>query len=121
MHNSHRLVKGPMRCTLMIHPEDARRRGIAPGAVVLVASRSGTVELPAELTDEVMPGVVSLPHGWGHHRPGLRLAVASNHAGVSVNDLTDELRVDTLSGNAALNGVPVIVQPATAPGPSRLA
>lgn len=121
MHNSRRLVKGPARCTLLIHPDDALRRGIGQGGLVRVASRSGAVELPAELTDEVMPGVVSLPHGWGHHRAGLQLAVASAHAGVSVNDLTDEQRVDTLCGNAALNGVPVIVQPATPQDPSRFA
>ncbi len=121
MHNSRRLVKGPARCTLLIHPDDARRRGIARGGLVRVASRSGAVELPAEVTDEVMPGVVSLPHGWGHRGPGLELAVASAHPGVSVNDLTDERRVDPLCGNAALNGVPVIVQPATPPEPSLFA
>ncbi|MCU0976085.1 MAG: molybdopterin oxidoreductase family protein [Steroidobacteraceae bacterium] len=121
MHNSRRLVKGPARCTLLIHPDDARRRGITQGALVRVAARSGTVTLPAEVTDEVMPGVVSLPHGWGHHRPGLQLSVASAHPGVSVNDLTDEQRVDALCGNAALNGVPVIVRPGAPPDPSQFA
>jgi anaerobic selenocysteine-containing dehydrogenase len=121
MHNSRRLVKGPARCTLLIHPDDARQRAIADGSLVRVSSRSGCVELPVELTESMMPGVVSLPHGWGHHRPGVQLAVASAHAGVSVNDLTDEQRIDALSGNAALNGVPVIVEPAVAAGPQQYA
>jgi anaerobic selenocysteine-containing dehydrogenase len=72
------------------------------------------VDITAELSDEMMPGVVSIPHGWGHHRPGMRLQVASRHAGVSVNDLTDELAVDELCGNSALNGVAVEVRAATA-------
>jgi anaerobic selenocysteine-containing dehydrogenase len=114
MHNSRRLVKGPVRCTLLMHPEDARERAIADGALVRVSSPRGSVEVPAELTTDLMRGVVSLPHGWGHDRPGVRLAVASAHAGASVNDLTDEQRVDALCGNAALNGVPVVVAPAAA-------
>jgi anaerobic selenocysteine-containing dehydrogenase len=102
-------MKGKERCTLLIHPEDAARRGIADGARVTVASRAGCVAAVAEVSDEVMPGVVSLPHGWGHGRPGVRLSVAAAHPGVSVNDLTDDLQVDALSGNAALSGVPVRV------------
>ena len=112
MHNSRRMVKGPLRCTLMMNPEDAARRGMSNGSLARVASRVGQVEIPVEVTDELMPGVVSIPHGWGHHRPGMRMAVASEHAGVSVNDLTDETVLDDLCGNAALNGVPVTVQPA---------
>lgn len=111
MHNSRRLVKGPARCTLMMHPKDAARRAIADGALVRVSSRVGSVEIPVQVTDEVMPGVVSIPHGWGHHRPAVRLRVASRHAGVSVNDLTDEQALDELCGNAALSGVPVVVEP----------
>jgi anaerobic selenocysteine-containing dehydrogenase len=114
MHNSRRLVKGPARCTLLMHPQDAARRGIADGALVEVRSRVGAVTVPAQLTEDVMPGVVSLPHGWGHDRPGIRLGVAEAHAGASVNDLTDEQSVDALCGNAALNGVPVLVNPAEA-------
>lgn len=111
MHNSLRLVKGPERCTLLLHPEDAARRGVTAGQRVVVRSRVGSIELLAELTDEVMPGVVSVPHGWGHDRPGVALETARQHAGVSVNDLTDDRMIDALCGNAALNGVPVRVEP----------
>jgi anaerobic selenocysteine-containing dehydrogenase len=121
MHNSQRLVKGPPRCTLLMHPDDARLRGIRDGAVVQVSSRVGAVELAVELTTDVMPGVVSLPHGWGHGRPGTALSVANAHPGVSANDLTDELAIDELCGNAALNGIPVVVQPAVPIDPSMLA
>jgi anaerobic selenocysteine-containing dehydrogenase len=109
MHNSHRLVRGRERCTLLMHPEDARRRGLGPGGRVRVASRVGEIEAPLEVSDEVMPGVVSLPHGWGHDRDGTRLAVARAHAGTSVNDVTDDARVDQLSGVSSLSGVPVTV------------
>ncbi len=113
MHNSRRLVKGPARCTVLLHPDDAARRGIAAGQQVRVRSRVGSIELPAELTDEMMPGVISVPHGWGHDRPGVALATAREHAGASVNDLTDDRLLDELSGNAALNGVPVRVDAIT--------
>jgi anaerobic selenocysteine-containing dehydrogenase len=112
MHNSRRMVKGPLRCTLMMNPQDAARRGMTNGSLARVESRIGRVEIQVEVTDDLMPGVVSIPHGWGHHRPGIQLSVAREHAGVSVNDLTDETAIDTLCGNAALNGVPVSVQPA---------
>jgi anaerobic selenocysteine-containing dehydrogenase len=108
-HNSPRLVKGPPRCTLRMHPDDARARGIATGDRVQLRSRVGTVLVSVELTDEMMRGVVSLPHGWGHDRPGVRLAVASAHAGVSLNDVTDAQRIDALCGTASLTGVPVEV------------
>lgn len=111
MHNSLRLVKGGNRCTLLMHPDDAARRGIGRAQRVRVRSRVGSVELEVEVTDEVMPGVVSVPHGWGHGRDGVQLATATQHAGESVNDLTDDLAVDALSGTAALNGVPVRVEP----------
>jgi anaerobic selenocysteine-containing dehydrogenase len=110
MHNYPRLMKGRDRCTLLLHPADAAARGIAAGARVRVGSRAGSVEVAAELSDEVMPGVVSLPHGFGHGRQGIRLGVAAAHPGASANDVTDELRVDALGGNAALNGVPVRVE-----------
>ncbi len=110
MHNSQRLVKGPKRCTLMIHPNDAQKRNIAAGQLVSVSSRVGTIELPAEITEEVMPGVVSIPHGWGHNREGTQWSIAEAHAGASINDLTDDQSVDALTGNAALSDVPVEVR-----------
>ena len=109
MHNSQRLMKGKSRCTLMINPEDAERRGVKSGDVVTVSSRVNQVAAPAEVTSDMMPGVVSLPHGFGHGREGVKLSVATNHAGVSVNDLTDDELIDVLSGTAAFSGVPVTV------------
>lgn len=111
LHNSPRLVKGA-RCTLVVHPDDGARLGLTDGGQARVRSRVGEVTAPVELSDEVMPGVVSLPHGWGHGRPGVALGVAAAHPGVSVNDLTDERFVDRLSGTAAFNGVAVEVEPA---------
>jgi anaerobic selenocysteine-containing dehydrogenase len=110
MHNSLRLVRGKDRCTLLMHPDDATRLGVANETNVAVVSRAGRIEAPLELSDEVMPGVVSLPHGWGHNRSGIELTVAREHPGVSVNDLTDESVVDRLCGNAVLSGVPVRVE-----------
>jgi anaerobic selenocysteine-containing dehydrogenase len=112
MHNSRRMVKGPARCTLLIHPDDAAARALGPGELATVHSRVGEVSLPIEISTDMMPGVVSIPHGWGHHRPGIRLGVAQSHAGVSANDLTDETFLDALCGNAALNGVSVTVSKA---------
>jgi len=109
MHNSERLVKGPDRCTLMMHPEDAAARGLADGQPVLVSSRVGSVRVPLEVTDDVRAGVVCLPHGYGHARPGVRLAVAARRPGESQNDLTDDQRVDPLGGTAAFSGTPVRV------------
>jgi anaerobic selenocysteine-containing dehydrogenase len=110
MHNSRRLVRGKDRCTLLMHPDDAARLGVVGETNVAVISRAGRIEAPLELSDEVMPGVVSLPHGWGHNRPGIELSVAGEHPGVSINDLTDESVVDDLCGNAVLSGVPVRVE-----------
>jgi anaerobic selenocysteine-containing dehydrogenase len=110
MHNSQRLVKGKTRCTLMIHPDDAAARGLDDGATAVVASRSGEIALPVEVTDSVMPGVVSVPHGWGHHREGVGWSTAHAHAGVSANDITDDQFVDRLSGTSALSGVRVEVR-----------
>ncbi|MFO0577933.1 MAG: molybdopterin oxidoreductase family protein [Polyangia bacterium] len=109
MHNSLRLVKGKSRCTLLMHPTDAAPRGLRSGQSVRITSRVGAVITEVELSDEVMPGVVSLPHGWGHDRPGARLQVASQRPGVSMNDLTDEALRDRLSGCSILSGVPVRV------------
>ncbi|WP_430462215.1 molybdopterin oxidoreductase family protein [Thalassolituus sp. LLYu03] len=107
LHNSQRLVKGKSRCTLMLNPQDAEALGVSDGGQVSVASRVAELVAVAEITDEIMPGVVSLPHGFGHHHPDIRLQVASSVAGVNTNDLTDDQLVDALTGNAALNGVPV--------------
>jgi anaerobic selenocysteine-containing dehydrogenase len=111
MHNAARLMKGKERCTLMIHPEDAERIGVKSGDMVCVTSRVGEVRAPADVTNDMMPGVVSLPHGFGHGRDGVQLRVATSHPGVSVNDLTDEQALD-VSGNAAFSGVPVTVEAA---------
>ncbi len=112
MHNSHRLVKGNPRHQLLMHPDDALARGLADGSSVRVRSRVGEIEVEVQASAEMMPGVVSLPHGWGHNRGGTRLGIADAHAGASNNDLTDEQSLDVLSGNAALNGVPVTVRAA---------
>ncbi|CAL9401865.1 Formate dehydrogenase H [Streptomyces sp. enrichment culture] len=116
MHNVPALTGGSNRCTLHIHPEDAERLGVADGAPVRVKGAGGEVTAPAEVTDAVRRGVVSLPHGWGHDRPGTRLSHASADPGVNVNQLLDGRLLDPLSGNAVLNGVPVDVAPAAAPG-----
>lgn len=112
MHNLEVLVKGKPRCTLHVHPDDAARWGLADGASAVVSGRVGRVEVPVEVTDAVRTGVVSLPHGWGHDLPGVRLEVAGRHAGVNSNVLSDEALVDVPSGNAVLNGIPVAVAPA---------
>ncbi|MCA9624962.1 MAG: molybdopterin oxidoreductase family protein, partial [Myxococcales bacterium] len=109
LHNVPAMVKGRDRCTLLMHPTDAAARGLADGARVVLESRVGRVEAPLAVSDEVMPGVVSLPHGFGHGRPGVGLQVAAAHPGISCNDVTDEGLVDPLTGTAVLNGVPVEV------------
>jgi len=115
MHNSARLTKGPDACTLLMNPADASARGLAQGDSVHVRSRVGQVEARLTVTDAMRPGVVSLPHGWGHHRPGMHLGVAAQRPGVSLNDVTDEQEVDALCGTAVLSGVPVEVQRAGPP------
>ncbi|QWB26605.1 MULTISPECIES: molybdopterin oxidoreductase family protein [Streptomyces] len=112
MHNVPALTGGSNRCTLHIHPEDAERLGVEDGAPVRVKGAGGEVTAPAEVTDAVRKGVVSLPHGWGHNRPGTRLGHASTDPGVNVNQLLDGRLLDPLSGNAVLNGVPVACAPA---------
>jgi anaerobic selenocysteine-containing dehydrogenase len=107
MHNFHRLVKGRPRCTLMINPTDAEREGLTTGDEVALSSSSGTINVPIEVSDEIMSGVLSLPHGYGHTRSGTRMEKARQHAGVSCNDVTDAFWLDGVSGNAAVNGVPV--------------
>ena len=110
MHNSPRLVKGPDRCALLVHPDDAASRRLVTGDLAALESEAGAVTVPVEVTDAMRPGVVSLPHGWGHHRDGVRLGVAREHPGASANDVTSERHLDTLSGNAAFNGLPVTVR-----------
>lgn len=107
LHNAPKLVSGAARCTLLVHPEDAKVLGLSAGDQARVRSRVGEVVVPVELSEAMMRGVVSLPHGYGHGREGVRLQVATAHAGQSVNDLTDELAIDALSGNAAFSGVRV--------------
>ncbi len=112
MHNAQRLVKGKPRDQLLMHPDDMQQRNLADGAQVTVSSRIGAIRIAVQSSTDMMPGVVSIPHGWGHDRGGVRMAIAAQHAGVSANDLTDTQLLDPLSGNAAVNGVPVQVQAA---------
>jgi anaerobic selenocysteine-containing dehydrogenase len=107
MHNVPVLVKGKDRCTLELHPQDAQRAGLQDGDVARVSSSAGTVEVPVEITEAIIPGVVCLPHGWGHDLDGVRLSVATEHAGVNANLLAPGDLVDPLSGNAVVNGIPV--------------
>ena len=110
MHNSQRLVKGKDRCTLMIHPKDASRLGLQAADSAEISSKSRQIVLPVEITEDVMPGVVSIPHGWGHDRDGTGQSVAAAHAGASINDLLSDGRIDPLSGTSVLNGQPVAVK-----------
>lgn len=112
MHNVRVLMKGRNRCTLQVHPDDAERLGLADGAPARVRSRVGEVAIDVEVTDGIRPGVVSIPHGFGQNLPGVQLRVAQEYRGVNTNVLTDETFVDPVSGNVALNGVPVTVEPA---------
>ena len=109
MHNAHRLVKGKPRHQLMMHPDDMAARNIADGARVRVEARVGNIETDVQANADMMRGVVSLPHGFGHGRAGVRMTIAQAHAGESANDLTDEMLLDAVSGNAAINGVLVEV------------
>lgn len=109
-HNSHRLVKGKNQCTLLLNPENAQTLGIKNGQIVQVSSATGSIEIEAEVSDEIMKNVVSIPQGWGS-RKNTNMTVAAAHPGVSINDITDASRIDTLTGNAAFSGVPVEVKP----------
>ena len=112
MHNVKVLVKGKDRCTLLVNPDDATRYGLADGGRARVSSEAGSIEVPVEVTDEMMSGVVCLPHGWGHDKPGTKLSVAREHAGVNNNLLAPSHFVDKISNNHAVNGIPVEVVPA---------
>ncbi len=113
MHNYEVLVKGKNRCTVMINDADAVELGVANSQTVKVSSQAGSVELPCEITDNIARGVVSIPHGYGHGRVGTDVSIASAHAGVSINDLTDELVLDELTGNAAFSDVRVSLSEAS--------
>ncbi|WP_419810479.1 molybdopterin-dependent oxidoreductase [Bacterioplanoides sp.] len=110
MHNSQRLIKGADRCTLMLSETDAEQYGITNGEAVVVQSRTGSLIVDAEITDELMPGVVSLPHGYGHNLSGVQMQNALQKPGVNANELTDDLLIDELTGNTALNGVPITIK-----------
>jgi anaerobic selenocysteine-containing dehydrogenase len=109
LHNVAPLMKGKERCTLLMHRDDADRRGVASGDVVTVASSAGRLDVPVEVTDAIKPGVVSMPHGWGHGKSGTRMAVANDSPGVNTNVLSPPEFLDEPSGNGALNGIPVTV------------
>jgi anaerobic selenocysteine-containing dehydrogenase len=111
MHNLPVLVRGKPRCTLQVNPADAERYGLRDGEPARMRSRTGSLRAEVEITSEVMPGVVSLPHGWGHDQPESRMQVAAAHPGANSNVLADELLVDAVSGNAVLNGIPVELSP----------
>ncbi len=111
LHNTRVGTKGRERCTLQMHPDDAAERGLLDRKVVRIVSRVGAVEAPLELSTDLRPGVVSLPHGWGHRGPGLRMALAEAHPGVSCNDLVDDAVLEPVVGNAVFNGVPVTIEP----------
>ena len=118
MHNLPVLVKGKDRCTLHVHPDDAERLHLADGQPAELRSRTGAIVAPVEVTEDIMPGVVSLPHGWGHDVPGTVQQVAADHAGANSNVLADDLLIDEVSGNAVLNGIPVELAPVMAATPA---
>ena len=115
MHNLPVLVSGPEQCTLHVHPVDAERYELADGEPAELRSRTGAVTATVQVTEEIMPGVVSLPHGWGHDADGAALSVAAEHPGANSNVLADEELFDAVSGNAVLNGIPVQLAPVRAP------
>lgn len=110
MHNLPTLAKGPYRCTALLHPQDAQRHGVPDGATVTLRNGPRSVQAQVHITDEMMPGVVSLPHGWGHGMPGTRMQVAAQRPGSNINALLDPALRDPLSGNAVLGGVPITLE-----------
>ena len=111
MHNSHRLVKGQNRCVVLVHPDDAAARSLNDGDLVKVSSSVGGISLPIKITAEMMPGVISIPHGWGHDLDGVELSIAKQFPGVNFNELVDDLKIDELTGNSVLNGFSVELEP----------
>jgi hypothetical protein len=118
LHNIPALMRGKERCTLLLHPDDAAARGLVDGARCEISSATGTIEATVEVSDSVRRGVVSLPHGWGHDGPGLRLRVAEKHPGANLNAITGPGGIDLLSGTAAFNGVQVAVRPLDTTAPA---
>jgi anaerobic selenocysteine-containing dehydrogenase len=112
MHNLPSLAKGAYRCTALVHPFDAARLGLADGGAAQIRNGARRIDVQVEVSDEMMPGVVSLPHGWGHNMPGTQLGLASERPGVNLNVLLDEQLRDPLSGNAVLSGIAVEMAPA---------
>jgi anaerobic selenocysteine-containing dehydrogenase len=110
MHNLPLLAKGPFRCTALVHPHDAERLHLVDGALARIASGGRSLQVQVQISDEMMPGVVSLPHGWGHDLPGARLSLAAQRPGVNLNALLDENWRDPLSGNAVLGGVAITME-----------
>ncbi|HUM00530.1 MAG TPA: molybdopterin dinucleotide binding domain-containing protein, partial [Mycobacterium sp.] len=119
MHNLPALMKGRDRCTLQISRQDAGRMDLTDGSPARITSRVGSLVAPVEVTDDLLPGVVSLPHGWGHDVADARLSVAKAHAGVNTNVLTDNQAYDVASGTAVLSGTPVSVEPLARSAQSR--
>ena len=107
MHNSYRLVKGKPACIAHMNNQDASLLNIENGQLIEITSRVGNIKLPVKVTETIMAGTISVPHGWGHGHDRTKMSIANAHVGVSVNQLTDEKFVDQLTGNAVLNGVPV--------------
>ncbi|WP_420476220.1 molybdopterin oxidoreductase family protein [Noviherbaspirillum sp. ST9] len=112
MHNLPTLAKGPFRCTALVNPADAQRFGLQDGGKARITGKGRVIEAQVEVSEEMMPGVVSLPHGWGHDMPGTRMSLAAERPGANLNAVLDECMRDPLSGNAVLNGIPVEMQPA---------
>jgi anaerobic selenocysteine-containing dehydrogenase len=110
MHNLPTLAKGPFRCTALVHPQDAARHGVADGATVTLRNGSRSVQAQVHVSSDMMPGVISLPHGWGHNAPGTRMKVAAERPGTNLNALLDPNLRDPLSGNAVLGGVAVSME-----------
>jgi anaerobic selenocysteine-containing dehydrogenase len=110
MHNLPVLAKGPFRCTALVHPHDAARLGLTDGALASIHNGPRSVQAQVHISEEMMPGVVSLPHGWGHHLPGAKLRVAAERPGANLNALLDDQLRDPLSGNAVLGGVAITMR-----------
>ncbi len=115
MHNLPTLAKGPNRCKLLVHPADAARYGLSNGAIAEISGNGSSLLVPVELSEDMMPGVVSLPHGWGHDQKGTKLGLAARNPGVNVNALIPEATRDPLSGNSVLNGVAISLKAAALP------
>lgn len=111
MHNSEILIKGENRCTMLINSEDALQLNLTDKQIVKVVSLVGQVEIPIKITNSIKKGVLSIPHGFGHHRKGIKLNLAQQNAGVSINDLTNDKQIDALTGNADFSGTKVQIIP----------